>query len=88
MDWDPFPAIGCLIGIGLMVVAGRVRQRSLGRRTRDVLRRNEVLKRSARHPAGSKARMAQVIRLKKRVGPRPVTSNRPRHSNVRVLRRS
>jgi hypothetical protein len=86
MDWDPFPVISCLIGIGLMVLAGRIRRRSLDRRTQDVLRRNEVLKRSARHPASSKDRMAPVIRLRKRTaGPRAPA--KPRRSNVYALPR-
>jgi hypothetical protein len=86
MDWDPLPAISCLMGIGLMVLAGRIRRRSLDRRTRDLLRRNQVLKRAARVPAGSKLRGARVIRLRKRV-PGPSAPTKPRHSNVHALPR-
>ena len=85
MDWDPFPLVWCLLGIGLMLLASRIRRRSLERRTRDLLRRNEVLKRSARDPAQAKRHTAQVIRLRKRVG--PTSAPQPRRSNVRALPR-
>jgi hypothetical protein len=87
MEWDPFPAVTCLIGIGLMLTAGRLRRRSLERRTEDVIRRNEVLRRATPSGPLSKRRMGNVVRLRKASRPGPGAAASASRSNVRALPR-